>query len=148
MTQPVPTSIAPAPPRTRVGVDAGSPPALSLLSVVIPARDEEGCIVSTAEHLHLELDLHGVPHEIVIVDDGSTDRTWELLQKLHEKLPQVVPVQNIGEHGFGRAIVCGFDHARGDALIVMMADESDDCRDVVRYWRRLNEGLDCVFGSR
>ena len=36
----------------------------------------------------------------------------------------------------------------GDAVVIMMADESDDCRDVVRYWNRLNEGYDCVFGSR
>ncbi len=39
-------------------------------------------------------------------------------------------------------------HARGDAMVVMMADESDDCRDVVRYWEVLNEGWDAVFGSR
>ena len=54
-----------------------SPPAqarpIALLSVVIPARDEEGCICSTVEHLHLELRLHNVPNEIVVVDDGSTD---------------------------------------------------------------------------
>ena len=43
---------------------------LALLSVVIPARDEEGCIASTIEHLHLELSLRGLPHEIVVVDDG------------------------------------------------------------------------------
>jgi dolichol-phosphate mannosyltransferase len=43
---------------------------LELLSVVIPARDEEGCIASTVEHLHLELHLHDVPHEIIVVDDG------------------------------------------------------------------------------
>ena len=43
---------------------------LSLLSVVIPARDEAGCIAATVEHLHLELRLHGIPHEIVVVDDG------------------------------------------------------------------------------
>jgi glycosyltransferase involved in cell wall biosynthesis len=51
------------------------------LSVIIPARDEEGCIASTVEHLHLELDLRGVPHEIIVVDDGSTDRTWQILQE-------------------------------------------------------------------
>ena len=53
-------------------------------------------------------------------------------------------MQNTGEHGFGRAIVCGFDHTSGDAVVIMMADESDDCRDVVRYWQLLNEGWDAV----
>jgi dolichol-phosphate mannosyltransferase len=43
---------------------------LKLLSVVIPARDEEGCIASTIEHLHLELSLRGLPHKIVVIDDG------------------------------------------------------------------------------
>jgi dolichol-phosphate mannosyltransferase len=57
-------------------------------------------------------------------------------------------VQNTGLHGFGRAIVHGFDASTGDAVVVMMADESDDSRDVVRYWRLLQDGYDAVFGSR
>lgn len=121
---------------------------LTLLSIVIPARDEEGCICSTIEHLHLELRLQGIPHEIVVVDDGSADRTWELLQELREHLPELVPVRNTGLHGFGRAIIQGLNIFTGDAVVVMMADESDDSRDVVRYWHKLNEGYDCVFGSR
>jgi dolichol-phosphate mannosyltransferase len=157
---------------------------MSLLSIVIPARDEEGCIASTVEHLHLELALRGVPHEIIVVDDGSTDRTWRILEEeaarlnapketgdrgqgtgeavfrrgslsvgvskneLSEARPILRAIRNEGPHGFGRAIVKGLDAMTGDAVVIMMADESDDCRDVVRYWEKLNEGYDCVFGSR
>jgi dolichol-phosphate mannosyltransferase len=123
-------------------------PKLACLSIIIPARNEEGCIASTVEHLTVELRLRGVPHEIIVVDDGSSDRTWEILQDLKNRLSVLFPIQNHGEHGFGRAVLCGLDHMQGDAAVIMMADESDDCRDVVRYWERLNEGWDCVFGSR
>lgn len=121
---------------------------LKMLSVIIPARDEEGCIISTVQHLHLELDLNHVPHEIIVVDDGSQDKTWELLCELKQSLAQLKPLKNNGQHGFGRAIIFGLDHMGGDAVVIMMADESDDCRDVVRYWKSLQEGHDCVFGSR
>ena len=155
------------------------------MSVIIPARDEEGCIASTVEHLHLELKLRGVPHEIIVVDDGSTDRTWPILQEeaarlngvprkmedrnsevgdprakgavaqvsnsslsLRERPAVLRPIQNHGTHGFGRAIALGLDTMTGDAAVIFMADDSDDSRDVVRYWEKLNEGYDCVFGSR
>ncbi len=124
------------------------PPPLSLLSVIIPARDEAGCICSTVEHLHVELRLHQVPHEIIAVDDGSADKTWDLLTELKARISELVPVKNEAQHGFGRAIICGLERMKGDAAVIMMADESDDCRDVVRYWKILNEGYDCVFGSR
>ncbi len=121
---------------------------IQLLSVVIPAHNEEGCIASTVEHLHVELRLNNIEHEIVVVDDASTDNTRAILETLRARIPELRPVCNTGDHGFGRAITRGFDHIRGDAVVIMMADESDDCRDVVRYWKTLNEGWDAVFGSR
>ena len=131
----------PATPRTDL-------PPLQRLSVVIPARDEADCVAHTVEHLHLELALNQVPHEIVVVDDGSQDSTWETLQGLQERIPELKPVQNKGPHGFGCAIRRGFEEMSGDAVVVMMADESDDCRDVVLYWNLLQDGYECVFGSR
>ena len=67
---------------------------LKLLSVVIPARDEAGCICSTVEHLHLELRLNEISHEILVVDDGSKDNTWELLTDLVTRLPELKPLRN------------------------------------------------------
>jgi dolichol-phosphate mannosyltransferase len=121
---------------------------LKKLSVVIPARDEEGCIASTLQHLHLELRLNDIAHEIIVVDDGSTDRTSAVVTALGESIPEIRLVKNGPPHGFGRAIICGLEQMRGDGVVIMMADESDDCRDVVRYWNALDEGWDAVFGSR
>jgi dolichol-phosphate mannosyltransferase len=67
---------------------------------------------------------------------------------LRADVPPLAPVQNPGPYGFGCAVVHGFDHSRGDACVIMMADASDSPADAVMYWRLLNEGWDCVFGSR
>src|SRR5512141_694848 len=123
-------------------------PPLVLLSVVIPARDEEAALAATVEHLHLELRQQKIPHEIVVVDDGSSDGTWAVLQEAQRRIPELRPLRNPGGYGFGRAVRHGLHNARGDAVVIMMGDESDDVRDVTRYWRVLNEGWDCVFGSR
>jgi len=83
-----------------------------------------------------------------VADDGSTDATWRVLESAKSRVPTLRPVQNAGLHGFGRAIACGVDHMTGDAAVITMADESDDACDVVRYWQKLNESYNCVFGSR
>ena len=123
-------------------------PPLRKLSIVSPARDEEAVIASMVEKLEVELRLQDIEHEIIVVDDGSKDSTWKLLQDLTTRVPTLRPIQNNGAHGFGRAIVFGLDHMVGDAVVIMMADESDDPRDAVAYWRELQKGRDCVFGSR
>jgi dolichol-phosphate mannosyltransferase len=121
---------------------------LTLFSIVIPARDEEAALPPTLRGLHAAFQREGVPHEFIVVDDGSVDRTWAVLQELRREIPTLEPVQNPGPHGFGRAVVCGFNHMHGDACAVVMADASDSPEDAVKYWRLLNDGWECVFGSR
>ena len=121
---------------------------LKLLSVVIPARDEEESLPSTVRAIHEEFTRESVPHEIVVVDDGSKDGTWKVLKALQAEIPSLSPVQNLGPHGFGRAIIHGLGHIKGDAVVIMMADASDPPSDAVKYWRLLCEGHECVFGSR
>ena len=128
--------------------DTPPAPPLTLFSVVIPARDEEASLPAMIRGLHQTFVRENVPHEIVVVDDGSRDRTWTTLQQLRSEVPTLAPVQNPGPHGFGRAVVHGLNRSRGDACVIMMADASDTPEDAVAYWRRLNEGWECVFGSR
>ncbi|MCA9078921.1 MAG: glycosyltransferase family 2 protein [Planctomycetaceae bacterium] len=135
-------------PRREPSVPDPAAPPLSLFSIVIPARDEDGAITATVTHIHEGLAAAAIPHEIVIVDDGSTDRTWEFLESLGKQIPEVRPLQNLGEHGFGRAVICGLNAMHGDAVAIMMADDSDDVQDAIVYWHQLQAGYDCVFGSR
>lgn len=125
-----------------------APAPLTLFSVVVPARDEEESLPSTLAGIFQVFTAAGIPHEIVVVDDGSHDRTGQVLQQLTKTIPTLVPVHNPGPHGFGRAVVFGLDRCRGDAVVIMMADASDAPADALTYWRLLNEGNDCAFGSR
>lgn len=121
---------------------------LTLYSIVIPAHNEEESLPPTVRDLYAVMQREGVPHEIVVVDDGSKDGTWAVLQELKKEVPTLAPVQNLGLHGFGRAVIFGLNNMKGDACTIMMADASDSPEHAVRYWRLLNEGWDCVFGSR
>jgi dolichol-phosphate mannosyltransferase len=119
-----------------------------LLSVVMPARNEEGCIVETVTGITATLRRESIPHEIVVVNDGSTDSTESILTALSETDPAVRVITNEGRHGFGMAIRLGLDNAKGDAVTVMMADLSDSPEDLVVYYRHIQDGYECVFGSR
>jgi dolichol-phosphate mannosyltransferase len=125
------------------------PGTLKLFSVIMPARDEEESLPDTLRDIYKTFSAVNVPHEIVVVDDGSKDATWSVLQSLKAEIPTLAPVQNPGPHGFGRAIIYGLNNSAGDAVVIMMADASDSPTDAVKYWRMLNdEGYECAFGSR
>ena len=118
------------------------------LSVVIPARNEEGSVAETVCALWHTLQAADIPCEILVVDDGSTDTTAAIVRGLAASAPEIRLIQNRGRHGFGMAVRCGLSAATGEALAIVMADGSDSPSDVVQCYRRLLEGADCVFGSR
>jgi dolichol-phosphate mannosyltransferase len=119
-----------------------------VLSVVIPAHNEEDTVEPTLVELAERLTAEGIPFEIVVVDDHSSDRTAEVVAGVAARWPQVRCIPNPRQNGFGNAIHSGLDVFTGDAVCIVMADASDDAGDVVRYWRAIERGYDCALGSR
>ncbi|MGI4822086.1 MAG: glycosyltransferase family 2 protein [Janthinobacterium lividum] len=118
------------------------------LSVVIPAYNEEESIGETLRTLHARLVAEGIDHEIVVTNDNSKDGTLARLTTLAQEIPTLTYYTNPGPNGFGYAVRYGLERYQGDCVAVMMADLSDDPADLVRFYHKLLEGYDCVFGSR
>lgn len=118
------------------------------LSVVIPVYNEERCITSVVNTLSEELSAHAINYEIILVNDTSTDSTPQLLNVLSQEGKDIKVVHSPLPRGFGRAIRTGLGSVAGEAVVIFMGDGSDDARDVVKYYNKILEGYDCVFGSR
>jgi dolichol-phosphate mannosyltransferase len=118
------------------------------LSVVIPAYNEAGSIGQTLESLAATLERERIPHEIVVVADHCTDGTVTEVLRASEHHPEIRVIENAHRPGFGYAVRAGLDAYSGDAAAIMMADLSDSPDDLVTYYRLLERGFDCVFGSR
>lgn len=119
-----------------------------LLSVVIPAHNEEGHIEHTVRSLCTALRAENITFEILVVNDNSQDKTEDILKNLCEEIAELRYVNNTPPNGFGFAVRMGLAEFRGDAVAIYMADSSDDPADLVKFYRKMQEGYDCVFGSR
>jgi dolichol-phosphate mannosyltransferase len=119
-----------------------------MLSVVIPAHNEEGHIEATVEGLAATLRRADITYEIVVVNDNSSDATERILARLSAADRGVRYVNNPAPNGFGLAVRRGLAEFRGEAAAIVMADGSDDPADLVAFYRKLESGYDCVFGSR
>ena len=118
------------------------------LSVVMPARDEAHCIEETLIAASRTLARARIDFEIIVVDDGSTDETAEVVRRVAATSPAVRLVTRVGPNGFGFAVRTGLANCTGEVLAIMMADGSDSSDDLVRYFGKIEEGYDCAFGSR
>ena len=118
------------------------------LSIVIPSHNEAESIAETLISLFQTLEKEQIENEILVVNDHSEDDTEKILEKLQKEIPTLVYYNNDGLNGFGYAVRCGLNSFSGDCVAVMMADLSDSPADLVKFYRKLEEGFDCVFGNR
>jgi dolichol-phosphate mannosyltransferase len=121
---------------------------IELLSLVIPAYNEEEGLESTIQNITQTLEREKVPYEILVVNDNSKDNTELVLQGICNSILGVRYINNYYPNGFGFAVRCGLENFEGDAVAIVMADSSDSPEDIVHYYRKLEEGYECVFGSR
>jgi dolichol-phosphate mannosyltransferase len=122
--------------------------AVKTLSIIIPAYNEEDCIESTTHLISERLKEDRIDYEILVVNDNSKDNTEAVLQKINQENPRIRYINNYYPNGFGFAVRCGLENFSGDAVAVVMADNSDSPDNMVDYYYKLQEGYDCVFGSR
>jgi dolichol-phosphate mannosyltransferase len=118
------------------------------LSVVIPAHNEAESIADTVSSTVAELEEAEIEHEVLVIDDASGDGTGEIVAAIAERNPNVSCIRSQLPPGFGHAVRTGLSHYTGDAVAIMMADLSDSPKDLVLYYRVLEQGYDCAFGTR
>ena len=121
---------------------------VGVFSIVIPAHNEEGCIEQAIDAIVQTLKAENIAYEILVVNDNSRDRTEAILQQLSFQNSKVRYINNYYPNGFGFAVRCGLENFTGDAVAIVMADSSDAPENIVDYYHKLQEGYDCVFGSR
>ncbi len=119
------------------------------LSVVIPVFNEEENLVELHARLAASLDRAGYTWEVIYVDDGSRDRSWEILEKLHQQDPGRVRLvrfnRNYGQH---MAVFAGFERVRGRVVATLDADLQNPPEEIPRLVEKLEEGFDVVSGWR
>jgi dolichol-phosphate mannosyltransferase len=118
------------------------------LSVVIPAHDEEGSVGETVEGIVTTLSREEIEHDVLVIDDSSADRTAAIVGEISSRRPQVRCYPSHYRPGFGFAVRSGLERFEGDAVAIVMADGSDSPEDLVSYYRLLEQGYECAFGSR
>ena len=121
---------------------------MSRLSVVLPAYNEEQMLAKTCRTLKKILDLAEINYELVIVDDGSTDQTWKIIEETAEKDRNVTGVHFSRNFGKEAAIVAGLAQASGNAVAVMDFDLQHPPEVLVKMYRLWEQGYEVVEGIK
>ena len=119
-----------------------------LLSLVVPAFNEEEAMEQSFERTYRAMSSIGYPFEIIYIDDGSRDRTWEIISRLAREHEEVKALRFSRNFGHQLAVTAGMDEAKGDAVIIMDAalqDPPEVIADMVKAWE---QGADIAYGKR
>lgn len=118
------------------------------VSVVIPVYNEEESAELLCRKLHESLSTINRTYEIILVDDGSSDRTWEVLNRMAKEIPHLVLIRFRRNYGQTAAMSAGFDVSVGDVVVTLDADLQNDPGDIPLLLERIDQGFDVVSGWR
>ncbi len=119
------------------------------LSIAIPLHNEEDVLPELLSRIRMVLDqIAGGPHEIVFVDDGSTDRTFLILEEAVKQDPRIQVISLSRNFGHQAAITAALDHATGEAAVVMDGDLQDVPEAIPQFVERFQQGYDVVYAQR
>src|ERR1700720_808659 len=117
-------------------------------SIVVPLHNEEENVTDLYDRLKAVMEANGETFEIVLVDDGSTDRSFHTLREIAAVDSRVTVVKLRRNFGQTSALAAGFDHARGEYIIAMDGDLQHDPADIPLFLEKISEGYDIVSGWR
>lgn len=118
------------------------------LSIVVPLYNEEESVDKLVAKIVEVGNQFDFTYEIIVVDDGSTDRTWQLIEQLRKTTPQLRGIKFRGNYGQTSAMVAGFDHAESKIIVTLDGDLQNDPADIPMLLDKMNEGYDIVSGWR
>ena len=119
-----------------------------LISVIVPLKDERDSLAGVVHEINQALEALGESWEILLVDDGSTDGTWQAIEALAREDERIVGLRFARNCGQTAALSAGFDYSRGQIIIPIDGDGQNDPADIVRLRAKLEEGYDVVSGWR
>lgn len=116
------------------------------LSIVIPVLDEEGSIPELVDRIRSVCDGAGFSFEVLLIDDGSTDETWDVIMEMHQRDARIAGLRFRRNYGKSAALAVGFERARGRYVITMDGDLQDDPAEIPGLIALLETGYDLVSG--
>ena len=119
------------------------------ISIIVPLYNEEESLPELYDWIERVMKAHGFTYEVIFVNDGSTDRSWEVITELSRKSDSVRGIKFRRNYGKSPALYCGFEQAEGDVVITMDADLQDSPDEIPELYRMIKkDGYDLVSGYK